>query len=341
MPHQHARGSILNKTVINASEGQSTDKNKKKSGKKKKKGQTGNSISVEFELPYSREDVFYEVSRTDVPLGVHPKTMRLTVIKNGENPDEPFSAGYTRRLEVSSKLFSGQTVSELVEVVENEKIRWKTVSTVGPFAMVGVKKAPGVVIEFETAPQGCRLELTFEYDYTLLMRPLCCLGMCVPRALQMVAEEYCKKVYLNEMEHRGYQSNAVIASTRIQAACAALLVRKLERTILRREKALGGGGGRKSMAARRSTQGATLKEKLDKQMRDKARAKEDAELAKQKALEAQQRAFNTRASLRRSTMSSKFAGALITTDELVVKRKDVPRRTDIYIRAPVSSTFVK
>jgi hypothetical protein len=288
MVHQHARGSMLNKTVISASEGQRSDNNNKKSGKKKNKGagNSGNSISVEFELPYSREDVFYEVSRTDAPLGVHPKTMRLTVIKHGDNPDEHFSAGYTRLLEVSD---------------------------------VRVRLKP----------------------YTLLMRPLCCFGMCVPRALQMVAEEYCKKVYVNEMEHRGYQSNAAIASTRIQAACAALLVRKLERTILRREKALGGGGGRKSMAARRSTQGATLKEKLDKQMRDKARAKEDAELAKQKALDAQERAFNTRASMRRSTMTSKFAGALITTDEGIVKRKDVSRRTDIYIRAPVSYTFVK
>jgi len=330
MGGKHANATTVKTQTINASGGQKTSKDSKKKKKGKKKSASAGTFSVMVDLPYHVEDVFKEMARVEAPLGLDPKTMRITVIKNGDNPDDPFSIGYTRKAEYKSKLAIATTVSELIDVQQDSVIKWKMVSTLGPFAMVGVKKAPSVTYEFMHAPQGCKMEVTFEYDYSLLMRPLCCFGMCVPRGVHTLVDKFLKTLYVKEMDGRGYTSNVVTSSTRIQAACHALLIRKVERSTLRREKALGGGTSRKSLA-RRSTQGISLKEKLDKQLRDKARAKEDTELSKQKALEAKQRL-----SMRKSAVGATGLGV----GGILAERKDVARRTDIHIRPRRDINFV-
>jgi len=169
--------------------------------------------------------------------------------------------------------------------------------------------------------------ILYEFEYSTFLKPLCCLGSCVPRLVQIIMEGALKKTWCSQMEDRGYESLADISATRLQAACRAYSMRRAERAIVARERMLGGGSTKKlrftKMRASRPDGEPSEMDKLAKQLRDKEKQKE-AKLVQQ----AERRLAEKRKEM---GIPQPRRASLVPP---VATRKDVPPRTDFQVRGP-------
>ena len=175
--------------------------NNKSPTKARKEGPRGPNFRVNVDLPYTREDVFKELCAIYTPLGLDPKTSSLTVVRKGRDPDNEFSVGFTRRADFRSRL-SATATSELIELEPNTKLRWKLLSSQAIFQIVGLRRSPECTLELVPSPQGCTVDVLYEYEYTTCMAPLCCFGPCIPRALKLMMDYALRPMWSDQMQER-------------------------------------------------------------------------------------------------------------------------------------------
>ncbi|KAL1525755.1 hypothetical protein AB1Y20_020599 [Prymnesium parvum] len=262
---------------------------------------SGNSVRVSVDLPFLKEDVFRELMNAEHPLGISEKKTSFQMIWKGKDPEHVMSVGYTRKTVLEMGVFTSTTMAELVEVEENSKMKWKIVSSSGGLvSMTSNKRVPECCIALRKSARGSTVEITYEYEQLTALCPLYFIGPWIARGLQFILQRKVEKMLSIQMESRGYTSRLEVSATRLQAACASFMVRRVERSIIARERIL---GGYRSTKADKNNNEPTLKDIVERQWREKKRMNPGG-----------------RVSMVSSDRSS------------MMSRKDVARKTNIVIR---------
>ena len=170
-------------------------------------------FEVRFTLPFTREEVWSELSNPSQPLGV--SVGRVTTTAGGEAPAQdrqggggaaagPLAVGSMRKAEFARGLLRGHVLCELLEIEPPERLCWAQRESDGTLSLVRDAADPQLSIELCGLRDGTEVCLTYEFERIALKAPLCLFGPIAPRMLRLILARTLPAEWRIEMGQRGY-----------------------------------------------------------------------------------------------------------------------------------------
>lgn len=170
-----------------------------------------NTLRVRVSVPFKPKDIFREFVKPPLingracPLDVNEEKMvSVEHIRPGSDRENPnTSPGYIRKVIYEKGM---TTLHELVECVEPSIIKWKVLhATKVPVMLTAHSRCPECTIELKSDGVGSSCEITYVFEGSRVMVPLCCLAPLLPYAMRMIFMRRLQENVINGMIDRGYE----------------------------------------------------------------------------------------------------------------------------------------
>jgi len=188
----------------------------------------GDAFTLVFTLPFKREDLFTELISAK-QLGVDHTTVQISITKRSDAAE----ADLQRRLEASARgneapeikqhlqdsmmgelsvgcertvsFPDGVVVSELVEMVRNQRIRWRQLKSERATNMVGKPGGalPEVTIALDEIPGGSGTSVRMTYDFYQILKSD---GTPLDGGMMSKLLSQATRGWANDMKARGYET---------------------------------------------------------------------------------------------------------------------------------------
>ena len=172
-----------------------------------------NSYSHSFNITYSKEDVFKELTMAKKPLGVDLARVRITVTKSWVDPTllDELEIGCVRHVAFLDEGADSKTSSELVRMEQDKLVEWdQVISTTKQLRMVGNDSTPpSLVVTLADGPRG-GTTVTLLYTFETVETPALfgkTQSETMPEAVANQLTTQLASKWAQDMRGRGYTIN--------------------------------------------------------------------------------------------------------------------------------------